>query len=356
MIRGAGQGGYGKQQMQPDIVAGLLGQVEHTWLQAHRRVLRGEITSNVSKAAMVQSCSKVADAVTQGSGGSAATVSEYMKIVCTRSKVPAADRKMCQQFAKEIVTYMQGDDRFNRDELNMTTFCVGFYKNVEAEAAEEQEIRDRAAQEQKLRAEDEAESAQASQRRAFRSKAQVDTDRQQIESEETPVSVESPDSATAVQPSNVTMDVNATEDSHIDDAKTGISEDVLPNVTVSVANASNLAASVSETNSSVNSSISNNTTTSENGTLSNATVQEEKPEAHSIIVSSEQSAESWGSKVATQGNATLAMVNASNASSMVNSTNRSMDTSTAETTEETTSNSSVRATGNRSNGTNISSD
>jgi len=122
------------EDMRPEIVADLFREVEHSWLEDRVAALAG--TNDVSevdleayaKKSMVQSCSKVANSIVQGSSGDERRVKEYMRLVCKRLKVNAEANSMCSEFGEGIVTFMRGDAMWNRNELKLDRFCSEFYE------------------------------------------------------------------------------------------------------------------------------------------------------------------------------------------------------------------------------------
>lgn len=123
--------------MRPDLVMQLLSDVEHKWVDGATQATRGNMDVMVALHRMQESCVKVSNSVVAGSDGDRRRVREYMNEVCERAKSPN-DGEMCKSYSTALVTAMNGDEEYNREELDMAKFCAGFYqKTIQGYAAGE---------------------------------------------------------------------------------------------------------------------------------------------------------------------------------------------------------------------------
>jgi hypothetical protein len=94
-------------------------------------VLDNKTPENVAFTGMGSSCKKVSRAVIQGSDGDRLKVIEYMKSVCSESNydmiAAKSNHDMCIVYANAIQEFMDGDNEYNRNSLDMENFCQKFW-------------------------------------------------------------------------------------------------------------------------------------------------------------------------------------------------------------------------------------
>merc|ERR1719316_1836823 len=112
--------------MQPEMVSKLLAEVEAKWTESRVASLRNQTDVSVALAEMTKSCSKVAQAVIDGSEGDKERVQEYMLDVCGRG----ANQKGCNEFASGIEGIMTDDNQVNRNELDLPKFCASYWEGA----------------------------------------------------------------------------------------------------------------------------------------------------------------------------------------------------------------------------------
>merc|ERR1719389_956064 len=139
--------------MQPEVVAKLLGQVEQRWKESRVASLRNQTDESEALAEMTKSCTKVAKAVIDGSEGDKNRVVEYMADVCA---VQGADKRGCESFAAGIENSMTYDVEVNRDSLDLSKFCLAYWQTTVTVDAK--------AEAQKLNAEDAARAKEEAER------------------------------------------------------------------------------------------------------------------------------------------------------------------------------------------------
>jgi len=120
--------------MEPELVANLLSDVEHAWVEA------AATQDGLNK--MKDSCEKVTESIVQGSDGNRERVEEYMGTVCDQKAFGSWEKVLCKKFATGINDFMRSDDEYNRDYLQPAKFCKSFYEVVQGTAAVEEKRRE----------------------------------------------------------------------------------------------------------------------------------------------------------------------------------------------------------------------
>lgn len=162
--------------MQPEVVAKLLAQVEQRWKESRVASLRNQTDESEALAEMTKSCTKVAKAVIDGSEGDKNRVVEYMADVCEKG----ANQKGCQSFAAGIENIMTYDVEVNRNSLDFNKLCMAYWTTtvtVDA-AAEAQRLNAEEAARQKEEAE-QAEAARKAHEEEESKKAEAEAEKQQ---------------------------------------------------------------------------------------------------------------------------------------------------------------------------------
>eukprot|EP00928_Gymnodinium_smaydae_P019433 TRINITY_DN17451_c0_g4_i1.p1 TRINITY_DN17451_c0_g4~~TRINITY_DN17451_c0_g4_i1.p1 ORF type:complete len:271 (+),score=59.74 TRINITY_DN17451_c0_g4_i1:60-872(+) len=192
--RGAGTGSHGiagflslhrdsdggRNSMQPDIVAQTLASVEDEW-KGQALVFAecsasnsqgGEISSTCRRAhtAFQKSCSVVANAVVQASGGDRATAKEYMSDVCSQEQLQGWHRDQCWNFSSTLVNSMSEVNVDNRESLAVPAICSKFFTIV-SDAERERIARDRAEDEAREKEAEKASAEEASRKAEEEKKA-----------------------------------------------------------------------------------------------------------------------------------------------------------------------------------------
>lgn len=154
--------------MQPEVVAKLLSQVEQKWEEMAVADLRNKTEAGASLASMTESCGKVTKAIVKGSDGDKDRVAEYLVDVCKSANVETSP--MCKSFASVLDSHLSHDVYSNREELDAAGFCADFYngavkdhakKQAEALDAADKAAAEKAKAEAETRAKAEAEAAKA---------------------------------------------------------------------------------------------------------------------------------------------------------------------------------------------------
>jgi len=135
--------------MHPEQVGNLLHTVELKWEEARASSLRNLTDENAGLEDMVKSCSKVAKAIIAGSDGDKDKVVEYMNDVCA-----ASESEQCKPFASGIEGSMTDDAEVNRNDLDLSKFCQGFWSGPVTGAAKV--LAQKASEEDALKAKEEA--------------------------------------------------------------------------------------------------------------------------------------------------------------------------------------------------------
>uniref|UniRef100_A0A7S0FBU2 Uncharacterized protein n=1 Tax=Pyrodinium bahamense TaxID=73915 RepID=A0A7S0FBU2_9DINO len=155
--------------MQPQVVAQTLVQVEDEWKAEARSVAECEAASALSGPAcesgmpkkFEQSCTIVANAVLQASSGDRGVVQEYLTEVCSEDHLRGWRSELCQSFAEAVTSAMTADVYNNREELSTAGMCRKFWQGFAAdEKASLQKEQAGKAAEAKRQAEAQSEAAQ----------------------------------------------------------------------------------------------------------------------------------------------------------------------------------------------------
>lgn len=115
-------------EMQPEVVAKLLGQVEQKWKEMALADLRNKTKPGFAIESMKDSCSKVTRAIVAGSDGDKDRISTYLQDVCQRSSGDSAP--MCESFSSVLSSHLSHDVYTNRQELDAGKFCADFYNGA----------------------------------------------------------------------------------------------------------------------------------------------------------------------------------------------------------------------------------
>lgn len=123
--------------MQPNVVSHLLSEVEHSWEKLALSALLGQKDGAAALREVQGSCQKVTKSIINGAQGEKDHVIEYMKEVCAEDQ-NAQEKKMCEEYATQIESFMTYDSFHNREELDLAAFCEAFYKSSVTERASQQ--------------------------------------------------------------------------------------------------------------------------------------------------------------------------------------------------------------------------
>jgi len=159
-LRGSHRAGsLGAAGMRPDLVAQSLSAVEDEWRTQAAGFVKCQLgnatlTSDCSNSAesFAHSCALVAKSMVAGSSGDGSVVTEYMGFVCNSTALSGWKQDGCYSFARAIETAMTDDKYNNRENLNITRLCAGFWSEFSAgeEKREEKERAEREAEEKRL--------------------------------------------------------------------------------------------------------------------------------------------------------------------------------------------------------------
>lgn len=122
--------------MQPEVVAKLLSEVEQKWGEMAVADLRNKTEAGTSLASMTESCGKVTKAIVKGSDGDKDRVAEYLVDVCKSAS--GENALMCKSFASVLDSHLSHDVYSNREELNAASFCADFYNGAVKDHAKKQ--------------------------------------------------------------------------------------------------------------------------------------------------------------------------------------------------------------------------
>jgi len=154
--------------MQPEVVAKLLSQVETRWKESRVAALRNQTDEHEALAEMTKSCMKVAKAVIDGSEGDKDRVVEYMVDVCDKG----TNKKGCDSFAAGIENTMTHDVEVNRDSLDLSKFCLSYWQTTvtvdakaEAQRLNEEEATQKKEEAERAEAERKAQETQAAEKK-----------------------------------------------------------------------------------------------------------------------------------------------------------------------------------------------
>jgi len=169
--------------MQPAVVADTLVNVEDEWATQAIAFFDCNSTSGeleacgASTKAFQKSCNTVVSAVVEGSAGDRSIAGEYMSDVCSQQSLSGWRSARCQSLSEAIAGAMTADVFENREHLDTTKLCAGFWQRVlseesgrvkkaRAKAAAEEDSRRKAeaaeaADQAKRLAEEKAEAAEA---------------------------------------------------------------------------------------------------------------------------------------------------------------------------------------------------
>jgi len=180
--------------LHPQVVAENLAVVEDEWRAEAASFVACGAGSNSSdcgaaRSAFQRSCSTVLDAVVKASNGDRHRVQEYMGIVCDQAALHGWHKDGCDELALSLVGAMIYDANGNREYLDTSKACGGFWANFSAgeRLRLDQEERERAAFEKTLEDERVAMESKAEEQRVEAEKkaaAVLEEDRQRQEQEE----------------------------------------------------------------------------------------------------------------------------------------------------------------------------
>jgi len=132
--------------MQPEVVARTLRNVEDEWkaqaavfLQCDPKAAKNSIALVDCSDAPVsfgKSCSIIAGAVIQGSGGDRNVAKEYMADVCSQSAIKGWHQQKCQGLALAVSGAMSADSYQNRYNFNSQNLCAGLWSRFLKEEGE----------------------------------------------------------------------------------------------------------------------------------------------------------------------------------------------------------------------------
>lgn len=141
----------------PTVVSSMLADQEDDWVEhAVIGLVGGAPEKQKAKSMMVASCSELVGSILKASEGEKDRVSEYFGDVCNASKKPG----QCKEFQDSLLDFMTDDAERNRNELDESKFCTGFFAKVEDMAFNEAERRKKVAATKKA---EEAKKAKAHQ-------------------------------------------------------------------------------------------------------------------------------------------------------------------------------------------------
>lgn len=131
--------------MQPEVVARTLRNVEDEWkaqaavfLQCDPKAKNSISIVDCSDAPVSfgKSCSIIAGAVIQGSGGDRNVAKEYMADVCSQSAIKGWHQQKCQGLALAVSGAMSADSYQNRYNFNSQNLCAGLWSRFLKEEGE----------------------------------------------------------------------------------------------------------------------------------------------------------------------------------------------------------------------------
>lgn len=131
--------------MQPEVVARTLKNVEDEWKAQAALFAQcdGKDKNSMSlvdcsdaPVAFGKSCSIIAGAVIQGSGGDRNVAKEYMADVCSQSAIKGWHQQKCQSLGLAVSTAMSADSYQNRYNFNSQNLCSGLWARFLKEEAE----------------------------------------------------------------------------------------------------------------------------------------------------------------------------------------------------------------------------
>lgn len=180
-------------KMRPELVAKTLASVEDEWkaqaaLFADCNLTQGASLVNCKEApgSFAKSCGTVVTAVVQGSSGDRDVAKEYMEAVCGQSVISGWHKLRCSNLAAAIDRAMTADDYSNRETLDSTHLCTGFWSTFldeeQKRAAEEQA--ERAAQEKKAAEEAAAAAKKAEEEAKKKADAEAEEEKRRVEEQE----------------------------------------------------------------------------------------------------------------------------------------------------------------------------
>lgn len=131
--------------MQPEVVARTLRNVEDEWkaqaalfAQCDPKATNGISLVDCSDAptSFSKSCSIIAGAVIQGSGGDRNVAKEYMADVCSQSAIKGWHQQKCQSLALAVSGAMSADSYQNRYNFNSQQLCASLWSRFLKEEGE----------------------------------------------------------------------------------------------------------------------------------------------------------------------------------------------------------------------------
>jgi len=180
-------------KMRPELVAKTLASVEDEWkaqaaLFADCNLTQGASLVNCKEApgSFAKSCGTVVTAVVQGSSGDRDVAKEYMEAVCGQSVIAGWHKLRCTNLAAAIDSAMTADDYSNRETLDSSHLCTGFWSTFldeeQKRAAEEQ--KERAEQEKKAAEEAAAAAKKAEEEAKKKADAEAEEEKRRVQEEE----------------------------------------------------------------------------------------------------------------------------------------------------------------------------
>lgn len=164
--------------MMPDLVAHSLIAVEDEW-QAKAAFYHECKTAGTQQARadclivpkdFERSCSKVLQAVVDGSSGDRDNVREYLDDVCGQNVLDSWHKETCLSFAEEVGGAMTQDNYDNRAALKIGERCYNYWSSFLAKEEQRLEV------EEKARAEKEKAEAEVQAKAAAEAKAKADAE------------------------------------------------------------------------------------------------------------------------------------------------------------------------------------
>jgi len=146
-----------RADMQPDVVARTLSQVETEWSDEASEFLECNDTADEAKECgpteFKKSCPKVVSAIVQASSGDKTVVGDYMKDVCGQTVLGDWQREECKTLATSLTDFMTADSYDNRENFDGSSFCLKFWTTLAKAEADHT----RAEREERKRVKEEAE-------------------------------------------------------------------------------------------------------------------------------------------------------------------------------------------------------
>jgi len=149
-----------RADMQPDVVARTLSQVETEWsdeasefLECNDTAAEGDEAKDCGPMEFKKSCPKVVNAIVQASNGDKTEVFDYMKTVCGQTVLGDWQQEECKTLSNSLTDFMTMDSNDNRVNFDGSKFCQKFWTVLAKEEADHT----RAEREERKRVKNEAE-------------------------------------------------------------------------------------------------------------------------------------------------------------------------------------------------------